>query len=169
VAPLRGIARAFRLESFYGVEGADNSGTFNTGNQGAPVFNDATQSRRGETALATALSIIDSNSPVDQQLRGEVLTDLGDWYLIANALRRAYDTYAEAGSPSRRSTTPGTSSARASSPTGPRSARSTARSSSRPRPWSRRGAALQRGSRRPHRQRDFAHHRRARRHREGLG
>src|SRR6186713_1005691 len=96
VAPLRGIARAFRLESFYGVEGADNSGSFNTGNQGAPVFSDATQSRRGETALAAALSIIDSNSPVDQQLRGEVLTDLGDWYLIANALRRAYDTYADA-------------------------------------------------------------------------
>ena len=96
VPALRGIARAFRLESFYGVEGADNSGTFNTGNQGAPVFAENTQSRRGETALATALSIIDSNSPVDQQLRGEVLTDLGDWYLIANALRRAYDTYADA-------------------------------------------------------------------------
>jgi tetratricopeptide (TPR) repeat protein len=96
VAPLRGIARAFRLETFYGVEGADNSGSFNTGNQGAPVFADATQSRRGETALATALSIIDSNNPVDQRLRGEVLTDLGDWYLIANALRRAYDTYADA-------------------------------------------------------------------------
>lgn len=96
VGPLRGIARAFRLESFYGVEGADNSGSFNAGNQGAPVFSDATQSRRGETVLATALSIIDSNSPVDQQLRGEVLTDLGDWYLIANALRRAYDTYADA-------------------------------------------------------------------------
>ena len=96
VAPLRGIARAFRLESFYGVEGADSSGSFNTGNQGAQVFADTTQSRRGETALATALSIVDSNSPVDQQLRGEVLTDLGDWYLIANALRRAYDTYAEA-------------------------------------------------------------------------
>ena len=96
VAPLRGIARAFRLESFYGVEGADSSGSFNTGNQGAPVFADATQSRRGETALATALSIIDSNSPVNHQLRGEVLTDLGDWYLIANALRRAYDTYADA-------------------------------------------------------------------------
>jgi tetratricopeptide (TPR) repeat protein len=96
VAALRGIARAFRLESFYGVEGADNTGSFNTGNQGAQVFADATQSRRGETALATALAIVDSNNPVDHQLRGEVLTDLGDWYLTANALRSAYDTYAEA-------------------------------------------------------------------------
>ena len=31
VAPLRGIARSFRLEAFYGVEGADTGGTFNTG------------------------------------------------------------------------------------------------------------------------------------------
>jgi hypothetical protein len=29
-------------------------------------------------------------------MRGEVLTDLGDWYLISNALRRAYDSYADA-------------------------------------------------------------------------
>jgi tetratricopeptide (TPR) repeat protein len=96
VPALRGIARAFRLETFNGVEGADNSGSFNAGNQGAPVFSDATQTRRGETVLATALSIIDSNTPVNQQLRGEVLADLGDWFLIANALRRAYDTYADA-------------------------------------------------------------------------
>ena len=96
VAPLRGIARAYRLENFYGIEGADNSGSFNAGTTGAQVVADPTQSRRGETALATALSIIDSNSPVNQQMRGEVLTDLGDWYLIGNALRRAYDTYADA-------------------------------------------------------------------------
>ena len=96
VGPLRGIARAFRLESFYGVEGADSSGgTFNPGT-GAPVFTDGTQQRRGESALTAAMSIIDSNAPIDQQMRGEVLTDLGDWYLIANALRRAYDTYADA-------------------------------------------------------------------------
>ena len=96
VGPLRGIARAFRLESFYGVEGADTGGgTFNPGT-GAPVFTDGTQQRRGESALTAAMAIIDSNLPVDQQMRGEVLTDLGDWYLIANALRRAYDTYADA-------------------------------------------------------------------------
>jgi hypothetical protein len=33
---------------------------------------------------------------VDHNLRGEVLTDLGDWYLVSNSLRRAYDSYAEA-------------------------------------------------------------------------
>jgi tetratricopeptide (TPR) repeat protein len=96
VGPLRGIARSFRLEAFYGVEGADTGATFNSGNAGAPVFADGSQQRRGESSLTTALDIIDKNSPVNEQMRGEVLTDLGDWFLISNALRRAYDTYADA-------------------------------------------------------------------------
>lgn len=96
IPPLRGIARSFRLEAFYGIEGADNGATFNTGTNGAPVFSDGTQQRRGETSLTTALAIIDSVQPTDLLLRGEVLTDLGDWYLVANNTRRAYDSYAEA-------------------------------------------------------------------------
>jgi tetratricopeptide (TPR) repeat protein len=96
VGPLRGIARSYRLEAFYGVEGSDMGGTFNAGSNGAPVFSDGAQQRRGESSLTTALAIIDSNSPVDFQARGEVFTDLGDWYLISNSLRRAYDSYAEA-------------------------------------------------------------------------
>src|SRR6186713_3544019 len=67
VPPLRGIARAFRLEAFYGVEGADNGATFNSGNAGAPVFADGSQQRRGESSLTTALDIIDKNSPVNEQ------------------------------------------------------------------------------------------------------
>jgi tetratricopeptide (TPR) repeat protein len=96
VGPLRGIARSFRLELFYGVEGADTGGTFNTAAAGAPVFAEGTQQRRGESTLTTALAVIDGNAPVNLQLRGEVLADLADWYLVTNALRRAYDTYAEA-------------------------------------------------------------------------
>jgi hypothetical protein len=96
VGPLRGIARSFRLEAFYGVEGADTGSTFNTGNTGAPVFTDGTQQRRGESALTSALAVVEANVPVDQRLRGAVLADLGDWYLVANALRRAYETYSEA-------------------------------------------------------------------------
>lgn len=96
IGPLRGIARSFRLEAYYGVEGADGGGSFNAGGSGAPVFYDGTQSRRGEAALTTALAIVDANQPVDPLLRGAVLVDLGDWYLVANSLRRAYDTYAEA-------------------------------------------------------------------------
>jgi len=97
VGPLRGIARSFRLEAFYGVEGADTGGgTFNSGNNGAATFApEGPQQRRGESTLTSALAILDANEPVDQQLRGEVLTDLGDWYLIGNALRRSYESYAD--------------------------------------------------------------------------
>ena len=95
VAPLRGIARSFRFESFYGVEGADNSATFNSGATGAGVFNDGTSQRRGESSLTTALAIVEANSPVDQVVRGAVLADLGDWFLTTNSLRRAYDSYTE--------------------------------------------------------------------------
>lgn len=95
IEPLRGIARSFRLEAFYGVEGADNAGTFNSGPTGAGVFNDGTSQRRGESALTTALAIVEANAPVDQVVRGAVLADLGDWYLTTNSLRRAYDNYAE--------------------------------------------------------------------------
>jgi tetratricopeptide (TPR) repeat protein len=95
IGPLRGIARSFRLEAFYGIEGADNAGTFNSGPTGAGVFNDGTSQRRGESALTTALAIVDANSPVDHVVRGAVLADLGDWYLTTNSLRRAYDNYAE--------------------------------------------------------------------------
>jgi tetratricopeptide (TPR) repeat protein len=96
VEPLRGIARAYRLEAFYGAEGADAGGSFNGTGTGAPVFSDGSQQRRGETSLLTAQTIVEANSPVDQKVRGEVLTDLGDWYLVSSALRRAYDSYAEA-------------------------------------------------------------------------
>jgi tetratricopeptide (TPR) repeat protein len=96
VGPLRGIARAFRLEAFYGVEGADTGSTFNSGPSGAPTFADGTQQRRGEASLNLALAVIAANNPVNERLRGHVLTDLGDWYLVTNAVRRAYDTYAEA-------------------------------------------------------------------------
>jgi tetratricopeptide (TPR) repeat protein len=96
VGPLRGIARSYRLEAFYGAEGADTGATFNAGANGAPVFTDGTQQRRGEASLIAALTAVEANTPVDLQLRGEVLTDLGDWFLVTNALRRAYDTYAQA-------------------------------------------------------------------------
>ncbi len=96
VQPLRGIARSFRLEAFYGVEGADTGATFNTGTNGASVFSDGTTQRRGEASLTSALAIVDGNTPVDQKMRGEVLTDLGDWFLISNGFRRAYESYADA-------------------------------------------------------------------------
>ena len=134
VGPLRGIARSYRLELFYGVEGADTGATFNSGtNRRAGVRRrHAAAARRGHAD--TALAVIDSNSPVDQQLRGEVLTDLGDWYLVTNALRRAYDTYADAWKAFAEANDTKTSRRRASWPTALRSARSIDRSSIRPKP-----------------------------------
>jgi tetratricopeptide (TPR) repeat protein len=96
IGPLRGIARAYRLETYYGVEGADTGGSFNAGANGAPVFHDGTQQRRGEASLTAALALIDANVPVNQRLRGAVLADLGDWFLTTNSPRRAYEAYAEA-------------------------------------------------------------------------
>lgn len=97
VAPLRGIARAYRLESYYGIEGgSDGPPVFNAGTNGAPVFSEGSQQRRGESTLTAALAVVDANTPVNLQLRGEVLADLGDWYLISNSRNRAYDSYAEA-------------------------------------------------------------------------
>lgn len=97
VGPLRGIARSYRLETYYGVEGAaDGAPVFNAGTNGAPVFSEGSQQRRGESTLTAALAVVDANSPVDHQLRGEVLADLGDWYLTTNSRNRAYDSYAEA-------------------------------------------------------------------------
>jgi tetratricopeptide (TPR) repeat protein len=102
IGPLRGIARSFRLEAVYGIEGADTSASFGSGNgfgsgnAGSPVLPDGPQQRRGETSLTTALAIIEANQPPNEQLRGEVLADLGDWFLVSNSTRRAFDTYAEA-------------------------------------------------------------------------
>jgi tetratricopeptide (TPR) repeat protein len=96
VGPLRGIARSYRLELFYGAEGSDTGTTFNAGTAGAPVFTEGSQNRRGESSLLSALTVVESNPVVDQQMRGAVLVDLGDWYLVTSALRRAYDTYADA-------------------------------------------------------------------------
>ena len=50
VGPLRGIARSFRLEMFYGEEGADTGTSFNSGTSGAPVFTEGSQQRRGGQA-----------------------------------------------------------------------------------------------------------------------
>ena len=164
VGPLRGIARSFRLEAFYGVEGADTGATFNSGNAGAPVFADGTQQRRGESSLnGRARHHRRQSRPSNEQLRGEVLTDLGDWYLVSNSLRRAYDTYAEAWK-AFASVSQHQAARSAAHPRLPAVDQLGGPLAARP-GGSRgqgRGAAFQGGSRRPHRRGDLADHRRAR-------
>ena len=97
VPPLRGIARSFRLEAFYGVEGADNGATFNSGTNGAPVFSDGTQQRRGESSLTTALD--DHRcQPARQSSRcaAKCSPTSATGTSFRTTPRRAYDSYAEA-------------------------------------------------------------------------
>ena len=166
VGPLRGIARAFRLEAFYGVEGADTGNTFNSGPAGAPVYADGTQQRRGEASLNLALAVVAANTPVNERLRGHVLADLGDWYLVTNALRRAYDAYAEAWKAfaiaCRHRHPRDAAHPRLSALDQLRGALAARSGGSR---GQGRGAALQSGSRRAHRRSDLADHRCSRGHR----
>ena len=135
----------FRLEAFYGVEGADTGATFNSGTAGAPVFADGTQQRRGESSLTTALAVIDANSPVNQQLRGEVLTDLGDWFLVdQRAAPRLRHLCRRLEGVRRGEQHQAISRRRACSPTGRRSARSIDRSSIRRKPCSSRWSCISR-------------------------
>ena len=99
VPALRGIARCFRLNYSYGepdefVNFAVN--TLGDARTGSPVSQavDA-RSSDGERALRSALSRLGS-APEHAQLRGEVLVDLGDWYLTANMRARALENWGEA-------------------------------------------------------------------------
>ncbi|MGE3666722.1 MAG: tetratricopeptide repeat protein [Steroidobacteraceae bacterium] len=99
IEPLRGIARAYRLEYLYGPEvtqesAAEDPVLFST-NQGAGQ----TMTRlnpEGERALQLALRAArKANPPVPAQL-GAILVDLGDWNLIAGDNRTARNAYREA-------------------------------------------------------------------------
>jgi hypothetical protein len=50
----------------------------------------------GERALRTALDMLRATSPLDQRTYGEVLIDLGDWYLTGGTEPRALASYREA-------------------------------------------------------------------------
>ncbi len=135
VPPLRGIARSFRLEAFYGVEGADTGSTFNSGNAGAPVFSDGTQQRRGESSLNAALEHHrrQSRPPMNScAARCSSISATGSWFRMRCAAPT--NVMRTHGKRSPVSPTPGFSSRRASLRTGRRSVRWTARSSIRRKP-----------------------------------
>lgn len=96
VAPLRGLARAFRLEYLYGIEPTEQVlGTdpmqFTTGPAQLPHL-----TADGERALHLALAAIDRADPPDPALRGETLLDLGDWQLTGGNARGALLAYRDA-------------------------------------------------------------------------
>src|SRR5690606_9191830 len=99
VMPLRGLARAYRLEYLFGAEPVEQS----AGHDPPPVRSGpgASQSPsrlnpEGERSLQLALAAIDKAEPPDPALRGETLVDLADWQLIGGNIRGALLAYREA-------------------------------------------------------------------------
>src|SRR6184192_268635 len=87
IEPLLGIARTYRLEATNGneEEGAQYVDPFAQSGFGMT----SERSPRGlnpdgEKALLLALQTIDRMRPVDHQVRGKTLMELGDWYLCAD-------------------------------------------------------------------------------------
>ncbi|MBV6418017.1 MAG: hypothetical protein CMLOHMNK_02796 [Steroidobacteraceae bacterium] len=99
VEPLRGIARAYRLEYLYGPEVTQESTStdpvlFST-NPGAGQ----TPTRlhpEGERALQLALEAAKRATPPVPALLGGTLVDTGDWYLTEGDNRGALDAYRKA-------------------------------------------------------------------------
>ncbi|MGC4029445.1 MAG: tetratricopeptide repeat protein [Steroidobacteraceae bacterium] len=97
VAGLRGIARTYRHAFLNGEIEEPVAAT------AGPLGSDPLLTRTatsppvaGEQALRRALDLMQALTPDDAQLRGEVLTDLGDWYLTAGLTARAVAAYRDA-------------------------------------------------------------------------
>jgi tetratricopeptide (TPR) repeat protein len=100
VGPLRGIARAFRLEYAYGLGVADftylpyesaeivSYATFDGVNTRLDSF--------GERSLERAVAILRNHPDADPNVRLETLLELGDWHQLADHRRDALRTYREA-------------------------------------------------------------------------
>ncbi|MGB8327990.1 MAG: tetratricopeptide repeat protein [Steroidobacteraceae bacterium] len=98
VEALRGIARSYRLEFLNGAEaGAESaqpSDPFAPGQQLAPpTANVERLNANGERALRAATEALRRANPPDHRRQGETLLELGDWYLIADAANKAYESY----------------------------------------------------------------------------
>lgn len=98
VAPLRGIARTYRLEFANGVDSGES--TVRDPLDASSMLPDAGASGRmsaeGERALLLALQVLERSQPPDRRLHGETLVDLGDWYLTGAAATRAIQIYEKA-------------------------------------------------------------------------
>lgn len=94
---LRGIARSYRFGYMHGeTEQAIATGLGSSTTDAMMVRAMSGPSPAGEQALLRALQLMQGLAPDDATLRGEVLTDLGDWYLTAGTLSRAKAAYHDA-------------------------------------------------------------------------
>lgn len=97
VEPLLGIARSYRLEFVNGVEEVPATQDAFANPDVAGLPGDAQRlNPDGERALRLALQAIEKNQPVDHKRRGDILLELGDWYMSAGGLARGIETYREA-------------------------------------------------------------------------
>ena len=99
IAGLRGIARSFRLAFLNGeteeAVAEANALPSTLGNSTLTRVISA-PSTEGERALRNALQRLESSGSTQAALRGELLIDLGDWYLTAGAAGRALASYRDA-------------------------------------------------------------------------
>ena len=95
VAPLRGIARTYYLEYLFGPEKeepAPEQDPFST--TAATTASGVTRlNPDGEKALQLAIAALSKSGSIDQQLRGDTLSELGDWYMVAGQSAKAKDIY----------------------------------------------------------------------------
>ena len=99
VGPLRGIARAFRLEYAYGLALPDLA---HVPYESAEIVSyasfdgmDTRLDPYGERSLERAVAILRSHPDADPNLRVETLLELGDWHQLADHRRAALRTYRE--------------------------------------------------------------------------
>lgn len=94
VTPLRGIARSYYSEFLYGGEKQETPLDSDPFAANTPIANDLPRlNPDGEKALRIALDALGKHAPIDQQQRGDTLTELGDWYMIASDAAKAKATY----------------------------------------------------------------------------
>jgi tetratricopeptide (TPR) repeat protein len=91
---LRGIARTYRLEYLQGSEETarrPGDDPFSNDNLTVESGGGNRPHPDGERALQMALEAAEKSKPDDHLLRGEILVDLGDWYLSGGALGKGID------------------------------------------------------------------------------
>ena len=94
VTPLRAIARTYSSEFLYGSEKEEAPQESDPFAANSPVANDMPRlNPDGGKALRMALDALTKHTPIDPQQRGDTLTDLGDWYMLAGDLPKAKGTY----------------------------------------------------------------------------
>lgn len=99
IGPLRGIARAYRLEYIYGMgsEDAEMQEKRPSNNTGATTFaTSPALDDSGRRALERALKITENSPQATIQQRAETRIDLGDWFLAAANKKQAMEAYKKA-------------------------------------------------------------------------